>query len=117
MLRLLPDRVAGRWKCRRVERTHCDSTDRRVAIPFPIKGGTATWAKMKSNAVAAVGVALVDLPVAVEPHSLFRTCRTEMESHVGPTLARVAVAQVHPIWFACGNHFEASRNGILRFVT
>jgi hypothetical protein len=22
-----------------VERTHCDSTDRRVAIPFPIKGG------------------------------------------------------------------------------
>src|SRR6516225_2370685 len=93
MLRLLPNRVAGRWKCRRVERTHCDSTDRRVAIPFPIKGGTATWAKMKSNAVATVGVALVDLLVAVEPHSLFGTCRTEMESRVGPTLARVAVAR------------------------
>jgi hypothetical protein len=34
---------------------------------------------MKSNAIAAVGVALADLPLAVEPHLLLRIRRTEME--------------------------------------
>ena len=48
-----------------------DSADRWVAIPLPINGAAATLGKVKSNAVAAVGVALVDLPVAIEPHSLF----------------------------------------------
>jgi len=39
--RLLPDRVAGRRKGRRVERTYCNPADRWVAVSFPIKRGAA----------------------------------------------------------------------------
>ena len=35
--RLLPDRVAGRRKGRRVERTYCNPADRWVAVSFPNK--------------------------------------------------------------------------------
>src|SRR6516164_691208 len=59
---------------------------------------------MKSDAIAAVGIALVDLPIAVEPHPLFGIRRTEMESRAGAPLARLAVAQVNPIRFTCGNY-------------
>jgi hypothetical protein len=59
---------------------------------------------MKSNAIATVGVALVNLPLTVEPHPIFRITRTEMESGTSPTLARLAVAQIHPIGFTRGNH-------------
>src|SRR6516162_33657 len=104
MHRFFKDRVAWRRKGRRVERTHCDSADRWVAVPFPIEGGAATRAKMKSDAIAAVGIALVDLPIAVEPHPLFGIRRTEMESRAGAPLARLAVAQVNPIRFTCGNY-------------
>jgi hypothetical protein len=52
---------------------------------------------VKSNAIAAVGVALVDLPLTVEPDLPFRVRRAEMESGAGATLARLAVAQVNPI--------------------
>ena len=69
-----------------------NAADRWVAVPFPIKGGAATWAKMKSDAVTAVGVALVDLPVAVKTHPLFGICRTEVKSRAGATLARLTVA-------------------------
>src|SRR6202030_2170601 len=61
MHRLLPDRVAGRRKGRRVEPTYCNPADRWVAVSFPIKRGAAIRAEMKSNPITAVGVALVDL--------------------------------------------------------
>jgi hypothetical protein len=46
---------------------------------FPVERAPPIRAEMKSNAIAAVGVALVDLPLAVEPHLLLRIRRTEME--------------------------------------
>ena len=67
--------VAGRWKCRCVERTHCDPTDRWVAVPFPIEGGAATRAKMKSNAVSAVGIALVALRSGCDLHANALQCQ------------------------------------------
>jgi len=59
---------------------HRDPADRRVAVPFPINGAAAIRAKMKSNPVAAVRVALADLSLAVEPlwdtlHRNGKTCR------------------------------------------
>src|ERR1700756_1222120 len=59
---------------------------------------------MKSNAIAAVGVALVNLPLSVEPHPLFRITGPEMESGAGTALARHAVAQINPIGFTRGNY-------------
>jgi hypothetical protein len=59
---------------------------------------------MKSNAIAAVGVALIDLPFPVEPHLLFRICRAEMERGAGTALARLAVAQVNPIRITRGDY-------------
>ena len=59
---------------------------------------------MKSNAIAAVGVAFVDLPLAFEPHPLFRIRRTEMKGGAGATLASLAIAQINPIGFTCGNY-------------
>jgi hypothetical protein len=49
MHRLLPDRVAGRRKGRRVERTYGNPADRWVAVSFPIKRGAAIRAEMKLN--------------------------------------------------------------------
>jgi hypothetical protein len=59
---------------------------------------------MKSDAVAAIGVALVDLALAVEPHPLFGIRRTEMKSGARAPLARLAVAQINPIWFTYGTY-------------
>src|SRR5215469_16118326 len=59
---------------------------------------------MKSDAVTAVGVALIDLPLTVEPHPLFGIRRTEMESRAGAPLACLAVAEVNPIRLTCGNY-------------
>src|SRR5437588_12739210 len=53
--RLLPDRIAGRRKRRRIKCAHCDSADSRVAVSFPVQGAAAVRAEMKSNAVAAIG--------------------------------------------------------------
>jgi hypothetical protein len=61
---------------------------------------------MKSNAITAIGVAFVNLPLTVEPHPLFRITRTEMESSAGAKLARLAVAQVNPIRFTCRNYSQ-----------
>ena len=102
--RLLPDRVAGRRKGRRVERTYCNPADRWVAVSFPIKRGAAIRAEMKSNPITAVGVALVNLPLTVEPDPLFRITRTEMETDAGAALARLAVAQINSIRFTRGNY-------------
>ena len=55
----------------------------RVAVPFPIERGAAIPAEMKSNAIAAVGIALVNLPLTVKPHLLFRKRRAEMEGRAG----------------------------------
>src|SRR5271163_1892237 len=99
----LPDRVAGRRKRRSVKRAHCDSADSRVAVSFPVQRAAAVRAEMKSNAIATVGVALVDLTLAVEPHLLFRKRRAEMEGRAGATLARLAMAQVNPIRIARGD--------------
>ena len=99
-----PDRIAGRRKRRGVKRAHCDSADSRVAVSFPIESAAAIRAEMKSNAIATVGVALVDLPLAVEPHLLFRIRRAEVEGSAGAALASLAVAQVDPIRFTCGNY-------------
>src|SRR5260370_23433416 len=85
---LFPDRVARRRKGRRVERAHCHSADRRVAISFPIECAAAVRAEMKSNAVAAVGVAFVELPLAFQPHLLFPKRRAEMERSASAALAR-----------------------------
>src|SRR5580693_4815413 len=104
MHRLLPDRVAGRRKGRRVERTYCNPADRWVAVSFPIKRGAAIRAKMKSNPITAVSVALVDLPLPIEPHLLFQKTRAEMESSTGAALTCLTVAQVHPIRFTRGNY-------------
>ena len=59
---------------------------------------------MKSNAVAAIGIAFVDLPLTIKPHLLFRKCRAEMEGRAGATLASLAIAQINPIRFTRGNY-------------
>lgn len=104
MQRLFPDRIAGRRESRDIESAHGHSADRRIAISLPIKRGAAIRAEMKSNPIAAVGVALVDLPLPIEPHLLFRKTCAEMESGTGAALACLTVAQVHPIRFARGNY-------------
>jgi hypothetical protein len=63
---------------------------------------------MKSNAVAAIGIAVIDLPLAVKPDALFRIARAEMKGGAGATLASLAVAQVHPIRFTCGNYSKGA---------
>ena len=63
--RRLPDRVAGRWKGGCVKRAKRDGADRRVAISFQIERGAAIRAEMKTNAISAIGVALIDFPLAV----------------------------------------------------
>jgi hypothetical protein len=65
MHRLFPDRIAGRREGRCLECAHGDPTDHRIAVPFPIQRAAAIRAEMKSNAIAAVGVALVNLPLTV----------------------------------------------------
>jgi len=90
--RLLPDRVARRWEGRCVKRAHRDPADRRIAVPFPIERAAAIRAEMKSNAIAAVGVAFIDLPLAIEPHPFFRIRRAEVEGGAGAALALLAVA-------------------------
>ena len=75
MHRVFPDRVAGRRESRDIESAHGHSANRRIAVSLPIKRGAAIRAEMKSKPIAAVGVALIDLPLPIEPHSLFRkTC-------------------------------------------
>src|SRR5438270_559394 len=59
---------------------------------------------MKSNAIAAVGITLVNLPLTVKPHLLFRKRRAEMEGRAGATLASLAIAQINPIGFTHGNY-------------
>jgi hypothetical protein len=59
---------------------------------------------MKSNAIATVGVALVDVPLAVEPHLLYRIRRAEVEGSAGAALASLEVAQIDPIRFTCGTY-------------
>jgi hypothetical protein len=93
MQRLFPDRIAGRRESRDIESAHGHSADRRIAISLPIKRGAAIRAEMKSNPIAAVGVALVDLPLPIEPHLLFRKTCAEMESGTGPALARCAAVR------------------------
>jgi hypothetical protein len=104
MHRLLPNRVAGRRESRDIESANGHSADRRIAVSLPIKRGAAIRAEMKSNPIAAVGVALVDLPLPIEPHLLFRKTCAEMESGTGAALACLTVAQVHPIRFTRGNY-------------
>src|SRR5215831_14690338 len=71
---------------------------------LPIQRAAAIRAEMKSNQIAAVGIALVDLPFAIEPHLFFPIRRTEMKSGTGAPLARLTMAQVNPIWFTRGNY-------------
>ena len=104
MHRLLPNRVAGRRESRDIESAHGHSADRRIAVPFPIERGAAIRAEMKSNPITAVGVALVNLPLTVEPDPLFRITRTEMETDAGAALARLAVAQINSIRSTRGNY-------------
>src|SRR5947209_20556943 len=54
---------------------------------------------MKSDAIAAVGIALVNLPLTVKPHLLFRKRRAEMEGRAGATLTSLAIAPINPIRF------------------
>jgi len=54
---------------------------------------------MKSDAIAAVGIALIDFALTVEPYAFFREACAEMESGTGAALARLTVAKVHPIRF------------------
>ena len=68
------------------------------------KRGAAIRAEMKSNAITAIGVAFVNLPLTVEPHPLFRITRTEMESSAGAPLACLAVAKINSIRFTRGNY-------------
>ena len=72
--------------------------------PLPNRGWCRNSGKMKSDAVAAVGIALVDLTLAVEPHPLFGIGSTEMESRAGAPLARLAVAKVNPIRLTRGDY-------------
>ena len=68
------------------------TADGRVAISPPIERAAAIRAEMKSNAIAAVGVAFIDLPLAIEPHPFFRIRRAEVEGGAGAALALLAVA-------------------------
>src|SRR5205807_640885 len=95
-------------KRQRVKRAHCDSADSGVAVSFPVQRAAAVRAEMKSNAVAAVCIPRIDLPFAVKPDPLFRIARTEMKGGAGATLASLAVAQVHPIRFTCGNYSKGA---------
>jgi len=63
----------------------------RVRIISP----AAVRAEMKSNAIAAVGVALVDLPLAFEPHPVFWIARAEMEGSAGTAITRSADPSTH----------------------
>jgi hypothetical protein len=63
---------------------------------------------MKSNAIAAIGIAVIDLPLAVKPDPFFRIARTEMKGGTSAALASLAVAQVHPIRFTCGNYSKGA---------
>jgi len=46
---------------------------------------------MKSSAMAAVGIALVYLPLTVEPHMLFWIQRAEMEGGASHTSIRACI--------------------------
>ena len=81
-----------------------DAADGGVAVSFQVHRAAAVRAEMKSNAIVSVGVALLDLPLAVEPYLLFRIRRAEVEGSAGAALASLAVAQVDPIRFTCGNY-------------
>ena len=48
---------------------------------------------MKSDAIAAVGIALIDFALTVEPYALFREACAEMESGTGAALARCAAVR------------------------
>src|SRR5215469_6833735 len=61
---------------------------------------------MKPNAIAAVGIAFVDLPLPVEPYPLFRQSSAKMEGGAGTALACFAVAQINPIRFTRGYHSQ-----------
>ena len=81
---------SNRWGAegRGVKRTHSYPADGGVAVSLPIERASAIRAKMKSNAIAAVGVAFVDLSLTVEAHPLFRITGTEMESGAGASRGR-----------------------------
>jgi hypothetical protein len=85
-----------------------------LRIPFPIERGAAIRAEMKSNAIAAIGLALVSIPLTVEPRPLFRIARTEMESVQSdagtPCSGTDKPYRVHP-W----QSLEASHSAIARF--
>src|SRR5215831_3442276 len=101
--RLLPNRVAGRWKGRGVEGAHRDPADFRVAVSFPIERAAAIRAKVKANAITTVGFALIDLALAFDPHPLFRIGCAEMERGAGSPPARTTVAQIDPLGLTRGD--------------
>jgi hypothetical protein len=109
---------SSRWAVEKptVKRAHCDPADGRVAVSLPIKRAAAIRAEMESNAIATVSVALVDLPLAVKSHLLFRICGAEMEGGAGATLARLAVAQVNPIGITGGNNAKRAAMALLGSV-
>src|SRR5437868_4268914 len=72
MHRFLPDRVARRRERARLECAHRDPAHCRVAVAFPIQSRAATRAEVKTDAFAAVGVALKDLALALEPLAMSR---------------------------------------------
>jgi hypothetical protein len=88
------------------ERADCDPADRRVAVSFPIEGAAAIRAEMKTNGIAAVGVAFVDLPLPVESYPRFRKSSAKMEGGASTVLACFAVAQINPIRFTRGYHSQ-----------
>jgi len=89
MHRLLPNRVVGRRESRDIESAHGHSADRRIAVSLPIKRGAAIRAEMKSNPIAAVGVALVDLP--------FPSSRTCSFGKLAPKWKAVPVRRWHAV--------------------
>ena len=101
--RLLPDRVARRWESRRLERTYRDPADRRVAVTFPIERAAAIRAKVKPDAIARIGLALVNFALAVEPHPLFQIGCAEMKRGASATLARLTVAEINSFRLARGD--------------
>src|SRR5439155_26312299 len=101
--RLLPDRVARRREGLDIERTHRDAADSRVAVAFPIEVAAAIGAEVEADPVAAVGLALVNLALAFEPHLVLPIARAEMKGGTGAAPAGLAVTEIDALRLAGGD--------------
>src|SRR5579862_6710172 len=65
---LFEDRRGGRWQIRADESPARDPATERVAVALPIEVAAAIRAEIEPDVGAAIGTALEDLVVALDPH-------------------------------------------------